>query len=126
MLMSSCNVPNNVQQVPTGNSSRHLSVAVLNARFGWWLQVYPKLYLSGGSMYDSSWWQLLVQGWELMVYNPILDLEQTWQILIPTGLLAYICWKWWQKYLRPRWSKRKAWSKTLPLHTAGPPRDLDV
>ncbi|KAK9868066.1 hypothetical protein WJX84_001038 [Apatococcus fuscideae] len=110
--------------------SRFLLKSNLLESIGWilfvFLQVYPKLYLSGGSMYDSSWWQLLVQGWELMVYNPILDLEQTWQILIPTGLLAYICWKCWQKYLRPRWSKRKARSKTLPLHTAGPPRDLDV
>ncbi len=90
------------------------------------VQVYPKLYLSGGSMYDNYWWQLLVRGWEMAVYNPILDLEQTWQILIPTFVLAYIFWRSWKGWLKPRWSKRKARSKTLPLHTAGPPRDLDV
>ena len=102
-----------------------LRVAVLRRRAGP-LQVYPKLYLSGGSMYDSYWWQLLVQGWEMLVYNPILDLEQTWQVLIPTAFLAYVFWKCWKKYLKPRWTKRKARNKTLPLHTAGPPRDLDV
>ena len=61
------------------------------------MQVYPKLYLSGGSMYDNYWWQLLVQGWEIVVYNPVLDLEQTWQVLVPAAVLAYIFWRCWKK-----------------------------
>ena len=36
------------------------------------LQVYPKLYLGGGSMYDTSGWKLLVTVWELTVWNSIV------------------------------------------------------
>lgn len=34
------------------------------------LQVYPRTFLGEASMYEKGWWQLLVRGWEAVVYNP--------------------------------------------------------
>lgn len=35
-----------------------------------WPQVYPRTFIGDTSMYERSWWQLLVGGWEAVVYNP--------------------------------------------------------
>ena len=43
-------------------------------------QVYPKLFMSGGSMYETVWWGRLVRIWEVLVYNPLMDLEQSWRV----------------------------------------------
>ena len=40
-------------------------------------QVYPKLYLSGGSMYDAKWWQWLIRVWELTGARQDLRLLQS-------------------------------------------------
>ncbi|EFN50520.1 hypothetical protein CHLNCDRAFT_139218, partial [Chlorella variabilis] len=59
-------------------------VAILAFRFvvrvqlaetaGWvtfvFLQVYPRTFLGEASMYERSWWQLLVRVWEAIVFNP--------------------------------------------------------
>ena len=45
---------------------------------GW--QVYPKLFLNGGSMYDTAWWRWLVAIWEALVYNPLIDLGACYQV----------------------------------------------
>ena len=42
-------------------------------------QVYPKLFLIGGSMYDTAWWRWLVAIWEALVYNPLIDLGACYQ-----------------------------------------------
>ena len=42
-------------------------------------QVYPKLFLNGGSMYDTAWWRWLVAIWEALVYNPLIDLGACYQ-----------------------------------------------
>lgn len=31
-------------------------------------------------MYDTTWWAWLVTGWEVVVYNQVLDLQQCWQV----------------------------------------------
>ena len=43
-------------------------------------QVYPKMFLRGGTMYDTAWWGWLVRVWEVVVYNQLLDLQQCWQV----------------------------------------------
>ena len=45
-------------------------------------QVYPKMFLRGGTMYDTAWWGWLVKVWEVVVYNQLLDLQQCWQVLL--------------------------------------------
>ena len=47
------------------------------------MQVYPKLFLRGGTMYDTTWWAWLVTVWEVVVYNSLLDLQQCWQVGTP-------------------------------------------
>lgn len=44
------------------------------------MQVYPKMFLRGGTMYDTTWWAWLVTVWEVVVYNSVLDLQQCWQV----------------------------------------------
>ena len=88
------------------------------------LQVYPKLFLSGGSMYDSRWWQVLVHSWELVVYNPVLDLEHTWQLLLGFVVLLYVSWRLWLSCPIVRW-KRKG-DKKLRLANEPAERNLDV
>ncbi len=41
--------------------------------------MYPKLFLSGGSMYETAWWRWLVAVWEALVYNPVVDLGACYQ-----------------------------------------------
>jgi hypothetical protein len=38
------------------------------------------MFLSGGSMYETAWWGQLVKVWEVIVYNPFMDLERTWKV----------------------------------------------
>ena len=91
------------------------------------LQVYPKLYLNGGSMYEAHWWVILVRVWEIIVYNPVLDLEKWWQILTPVALVAFIAWKLWVKCIRPRWKRRQDKRLILPTKQGdGDRRDLSV
>lgn len=67
-------------------------------RFAPPLQVYPKLYLSGGSMYDAKWWGWLVRGWELTVWNPVLpDLGLWGPVALPAGVFAWLAWKLWRR-----------------------------
>ena len=91
------------------------------------LQVYPKLYLNGGSMYEAHWWIILVRVWEILVYNPVLDLEKWWQILTPVALVAYVVWKLWVRCIRPRWRRRQDKRLMLPTKQGNSDsRDLSV
>lgn len=92
------------------------------------LQVYPKLYLSGGSMYEAAWWGILVKVWEALVYNPVLDLEQWWQILLPVSIVSFLGWKVWSRWLHGWWKRRrdKQQLKRLRRPHSGNHRDLNV
>ena len=75
------------------------------------MQVYPKLYISGGSMYDSNGWALLVRVGELTVWNVVIDLDR-WGGLLPACVLAWAAWKLWARCLAPRYARRKAKTRT--------------
>jgi hypothetical protein len=83
------------------------------------------MYISGGSMYDSKGWALLVRVWELTVYNAVIDLDRWGPVLLPACLLAWAAWKLWARCLAPRYARRKAKTRTQ-LRGAADVRDLDV
>jgi hypothetical protein len=33
-------------------------------------------------MYETAWWTGLVKVWEVIVYNPVMDLQQGWQVRV--------------------------------------------
>jgi hypothetical protein len=53
--------------------------------------------MTGGSMYDANWWQWLVRGWEVTVWNPVLDLDRWGPVLLPSCILAWLAWKLWRR-----------------------------
>ena len=53
--------------------------------------------MTGGSMYDANWWRWLVRGWEVTVWNPVLDLDRWGPILLPSCILAWLAWKLWRR-----------------------------
>ena len=77
--------------------------------------------LGGSSMYETWWWVALVAVWEVIIYNPILDLESIWRIALPIGALLWATWKVYVKCVRPRRRRRQ---KQLQLSVGT--RDLDV
>jgi len=96
---------------------------------GWlgffFLQIYPKLFLSGStSMFDSEWWQVLVRCWETVVYNPLVDLQHTWQLLLLFLALVVACWRVWKLCWNYRWYRRK--DKKQRLAGESCERDLEV
>lgn len=81
------------------------------------MQIYPKMFLSGGSMYDADWWQVLVRCWETLVYNPVMDLQQTWQLLLLFLIVVAVCWRGSRSCSCPRiryWHRRKDKRQVLP------------
>lgn len=75
-------------------------------------------------MYDSQWWQVLVRCWEMVVYNPIMDLQHTWQLLLLFVVLTALCWRLWRSCWNFRWHRRKDKRQLLP--GARSERDLGV
>lgn len=48
------------------------------------------------NMYDSQWWKRLISVWEVLIYNPLLDLEAAWLPL--AVLVAAMCgYRWWRR-----------------------------
>ncbi|CAL8460728.1 g259 [Coccomyxa elongata] len=96
---------------------------------GWvafaFLQVYPKLFLSGGSMYEATWWGWLVMVWEVLVYNSVMDLQQCWQVVLPIGVVGFLGYKWYRRYYRPR-HRQKEEKQVRSGRQAGDIRDLNV
>lgn len=88
------------------------------------LQIYPKLFLASGSMFDSGWWQVLVRCWENTVYNPVVDLQYTWQLLLVFVILVFGLWRLWKFCWNHRWFRRKDKKRRLP--GASEERDLEV
>jgi hypothetical protein len=84
-------------------------------------QVYPKMYLAGGSMYDSSWWQGLVKVWEVAVYYPLLD-----QVLFMC-ILGFAVYRLYQRYIAPRCGARRKHGLAGKKNGSGQNlRDMDV
>lgn len=59
------------------------------------------MYLAGGSMYDSKWWQALVKVWEVVVYYPLLD-----QVLLMC-FVGYLLYRLYQRYIAHRCGMRR-------------------
>lgn len=78
-------------------------------------------------MYEAHWWAILVRIWEMLVYNPLLDLEKWWQILTPVAIVSFVAWKVWVKCIRPRWKRRQDKKLMLPTKQGTTDRrDLSV
>ena len=75
-------------------------------------------------MFDSSWWQVLVRCWESTVYNPVVDLQHTWQLLAVFVVLVFGVWRLWKLCWNYRWYRRKDKKRRLP--GASSERDLEV
>ena len=75
-------------------------------------------------MYDSQWWQVLVRCWEALVYNPVVDLEHTWQLLLLFVVTTAVVWRLWRSCLDYRWHRRKDKRQRLPGEQTE--RDLGV
>jgi hypothetical protein len=41
-------------------------------------------------MFDAPWWQLLVQGWEAMVWNPVVDVEGWGWWVVGGGVIVVV------------------------------------
>lgn len=75
-------------------------------------------------MFDSAWWQVLVHCWESTVYNPVVDLQYTWQLLLVFVVLVFGLWRLWKLCWNQRWFRRK--DKKRRLVQGNEERDLDV
>jgi hypothetical protein len=40
------------------------------------LQVYPKTFIGDASMYAQGWWKQLVKAWEVVIFNPLVDMQR--------------------------------------------------
>lgn len=60
------------------------------------VQAYPKMTVGMTNMYDSQWWQRLISVWEVLIYNPIMDLEAAWLPLLIL-VAAVFGYRWWHK-----------------------------
>jgi hypothetical protein len=65
------------------------------------LQAYPKVTVGMSNMYDSQWWQRLISIWEVLIYNPLVDLEAAWLPLLVLGT-AVCGYRWWRRRTGPR------------------------
>lgn len=61
------------------------------------MQLYPKLTVGMGSMYDSVWWARLVAVWEAIIFNQILDLEAAWPVVLLLGAAAMCGYRYWRR-----------------------------
>ncbi len=75
-------------------------------------------------MYESSWWKAIVAGWEMLVYNAVIDLENAWKVIF-AGLLLFCVWRWWRRWVGPRW-RRRGQNKRIQLKGGSADRDLAV
>jgi hypothetical protein len=69
------------------------------------VQLYPKITLGSIHMYKSTGWRTLVSIWEVLIYNPLIDLESWWLVLLvlgAAGLFALRNLSAWFKWLRSK------------------------
>lgn len=96
---------------------------------GWgvflFLELYPKSFLgTGSSMYETATWKSLVGVWEIVIDNPLIDLEQWGSVSLVFIVVLMLTRRWWvgncRKCCGRRRSGRGGRSKTVA------DRDLDV
>lgn len=75
-------------------------------------------------MYESNWWQVLVRCWETLVYNPLVDLQHIWQLLLLFVVVVAGLWRLWRSCWNARWHRRKDKRQRLPGENRE--RDLGV
>ncbi|KAK9834025.1 hypothetical protein WJX81_004222 [Elliptochloris bilobata] len=90
------------------------------------LQVYPKLFLNGGSMYETAWWRVLVTVWEALVYNPLIDLGACYQVVVPVTALAVLGRRFYMRYLWRFLKARRERRSHLHHDPGNGVRDLNV
>jgi hypothetical protein len=89
------------------------------------LQLWPRAFVGGASMFEAGWWRRVVAAWEAVVWNPLARLAPGWG---GAGLLALLA----LCLVRRRRAKdsrgccgaRRARRRPKYVHTSG--RDLDV
>lgn len=68
---------------------------------GWaafvFLEAYPKVTVGMANMYDSQWWQRLIGVWEVIIYNPLLDLEAAWLPMLILAAVTVCGYRWWRR-----------------------------
>eukprot|EP00877_Chromochloris_zofingiensis_P014120 jgi/Chrzof1/8962/Cz03g31040.t1 len=86
---------------------------------GWFalvfLELYPRLYPGPGGMYDTAWWKVTTQVWELCMYA-LFGFQGAPLLWVLLGAAVYFIW---------RRVKRRDLRKKFK-QTAGDLRDLDV
>lgn len=61
------------------------------------VQLYPKLTVGMGSMYESAWWARLVAVWEALIFNRVLDLEAAWPFLLAAAAAGICGYRYWRR-----------------------------
>lgn len=57
------------------------------------LQIYPRMTLGAEHMYKSAWWLRLVAVWEMLIFNPFIDLGTWWlPLALCGGAVGYRVW----------------------------------
>ncbi len=90
------------------------------------LQLYPKSFLgTGSSMYDTGTWQSLVGAWEIVIDNPLIDLERWGTVSVVVGVVLILTRRQWAGKCSSCCGKRRPGSGRGRSKTVAN-RDLDV
>jgi hypothetical protein len=79
-----------------------------------------QLGLGGGQLYETRVWRALLAVWEAVVYNPLLDLERHWPLLLAAAALGVMA----HKALQIHLQRHRRSNKRAQTHSGE--RDLDV
>lgn len=87
-----------------------------------------QLGLGGGALYETRAWRALLAVWEALVYNPLVDLERHWLLVVAS---LSCLWGAWMAYrtagLRDLLTRRRLmYRRVKRAHARGGQRDLDV
>jgi hypothetical protein len=89
------------------------------------MQAYPRITLAGAQMYESKWWRKVAATWEIVIYNPVFDLE-TWGLpLIVVAAVAVLALRYRRKWLHLLPWPWPVWWRTRRKPSDGG-RDLSV
>jgi hypothetical protein len=99
----------------------------LGESLGWlaflFLQLYPKSFLgTGSSMYDTATWQSLVGAWEIVIDNPLIDLERWGAVSLVGGIVLIVTRRRWVEKCRTCCGRKKGRGRSKTVAN----RDLDV
>ena len=68
------------------------------------LEFYPKVYFSEEALYESDAWAYVSLAWELLVSNPLVDLDHWWRPMLLWPVIAYAAVR-----LRAVWRTKARW-----------------